>query len=67
MKRSSSCSGRNLSRLTQSDPAAHDPHEFMTIEELEHARPRFDIGFQISSFEDDGLGLYGDPLDPDAG
>jgi Caenorhabditis protein of unknown function, DUF268 len=39
--------------------------KFMTIEEWEHARPRFDIGFSISSFEHDGLGMYGDPLDPD--
>jgi hypothetical protein len=38
---------------------------FMTIEEWESARPRFDVGFSISSFEHDGLGMYGDPIDPD--
>jgi hypothetical protein len=27
-------------------------------------RPRFDAGISISSFEHDGLGKYGDPLDP---
>jgi hypothetical protein len=38
---------------------------FMTIAEWERDRPRFDVGFSISSFEHDGLGMYGDPLDPD--
>ena len=40
--------------------------EFMTIAEWERNRPHFDVGFSISSFEHDGLGMYGDPLDPDA-
>jgi hypothetical protein len=39
--------------------------EFMSIAEWERARPLFDIGFSISSFEHDGLGMYGDPIDPD--
>jgi hypothetical protein len=38
---------------------------FMTIDEWERDRPIFDVGFSISSFEHDGLGMYGDPLDPD--
>jgi hypothetical protein len=38
---------------------------FMTIAEWEEKRPRFDVGFSISSFEHDGLGMYGDPIDPD--
>jgi hypothetical protein len=38
---------------------------FMTIAEWERERPVFDIGFSISSFEHDGLGMYGDPIDPD--
>lgn len=38
---------------------------FMTIAEWDKERPRFDVGFSISSFEHDGLGMYGDPLDPD--
>jgi hypothetical protein len=37
----------------------------MTIDEWEQERPTFDVGFSISSFEHDGLGMYGDPLDPD--
>lgn len=42
-----------------------DRMSFMTIAEWERDRPIFDIGFSISSFEHDGLGMYGDPLDPD--
>jgi hypothetical protein len=42
-----------------------DRMKFMTIAEWEHDRPIFDVGFSISSFEHDGLGMYGDPLDPD--
>jgi Caenorhabditis protein of unknown function, DUF268 len=38
---------------------------FMTISDWERSRPVFDVGFSISSFEHDGLGMYGDPLDPD--
>jgi hypothetical protein len=38
---------------------------FMTIDERERERPTFVVGFSISSFEHDGLGMYGDPLDPD--
>jgi hypothetical protein len=38
---------------------------FMTIAEWEEKRPLFDVGFSISSFEHDGLGAYGDPIDPD--
>ena len=37
----------------------------MTVSEWENNRPRFDIAWSISSFEHDGLGMYGDPLDPD--
>jgi hypothetical protein len=32
---------------------------------MEARAPGFDVGFSISSFEHDGLGMYGDPLDPD--
>jgi hypothetical protein len=39
--------------------------EFMTTAEWELKRPQFDVGFSISSFEHDGLGRYGDPIDPD--
>lgn len=37
----------------------------MTTSEWEQARPTFDVAWSISSFEHDGLGMYGDPLDPD--
>lgn len=37
----------------------------MTIAEWEVARPTFDVAWSISSFEHDGLGMYGDPLDPE--
>lgn len=36
----------------------------MTVGEAEGVEP-FDVAFSISSFEHDGLGMYGDPLDPD--
>jgi len=42
-----------------------DRMSFMTIADWERCRPIFDMGFSISSFEHDGLGMYGDPLDPD--
>jgi hypothetical protein len=38
---------------------------FMTIDQWERDRPTFEVGFSISSFEHDGLGMYGDPIDPD--
>jgi hypothetical protein len=39
--------------------------EFMNIVEWEEKRERFEIGFSISSVQHDGLGMYGDPIDPD--
>ena len=36
----------------------------MTVEEYEHNPIKFDAAFSISSFEHDGLGRYGDPLNP---
>lgn len=36
-----------------------------TVAQWEHERPRFDYALSISSFEHDGLGAYGDPLDPE--
>lgn len=36
----------------------------MTVEEYEENRKRFDMAFSISSFEHDGLGRYGDPINP---
>jgi hypothetical protein len=38
----------------------------MTVAEYEAAPVVFDAAVSISSFEHDGLGQYGDPLDPDA-
>jgi hypothetical protein len=36
----------------------------MTVAEWDRDQPRFDAAWSISSFEHDGLGMYGDPLDP---
>ena len=48
-------------KITSDHPLikAVQPHEF-------DAHPRqFDVAFSISSFEHDGLGRYGDPINPD--
>jgi tetratricopeptide (TPR) repeat protein len=37
----------------------------MTVADWDREQPRFDVAWSISSFEHDGLGMYGDPLDPD--
>lgn len=37
----------------------------MTIAQWDAEQPTFDVAWSISSFEHDGLGMYGDPLDPD--
>jgi len=37
----------------------------MTIADWDREQPTFDVAWSISSFEHDGLGMYGDPLDPD--
>lgn len=42
----------------------HPNIKFMTPEEYEKNPRTFDIGISISSFEHDGLGRYGDPIDP---
>ena len=42
-----------------------DRIQTMTVDEWENERPRFDVAWSISSFEHDGLGMYGDPLDPE--
>lgn len=39
--------------------------KIMTIDECAKHRLRFDAAFSISSFEHDGLGRYGDALNPD--
>jgi Caenorhabditis protein of unknown function, DUF268 len=36
-----------------------------TVAQWERERPQFDYAISISSFEHDGLGAFGDPLDPD--
>ena len=36
----------------------------MTVAEWERDQPTFDVAWSISSFEHDGLGMYGDPIDP---
>ena len=37
----------------------------MTVDEYNQNPVKFDAVFSISSYEHDGLGRYGDPLDPD--
>lgn len=37
----------------------------MTIAQWDKEQPTFDVAWSISSFEHDGLGMYGDPLDPE--
>lgn len=37
----------------------------MTVADWDRSEPAFDVAWSISSFEHDGLGMYGDPLDPD--
>lgn len=39
--------------------------EFITVEEFKNNPKTFDCAFSISSFEHDGLGRYGDPINPD--
>lgn len=36
----------------------------MTVADWDREQPTFDVAWSISSFEHDGLGMYGDPLDP---
>lgn len=44
----------------------HPQMKTMTPAEYEKNPIEFDVGLSISSFEHDGLGRYGDPLNPDA-
>jgi SAM-dependent methyltransferase len=39
--------------------------DFITVEEFKSNPTTFDCAFSISSFEHDGLGRYGDPINPD--
>lgn len=40
--------------------------EAVTVDDFRRAPQTFDAAISVSSFEHDGLGRYGDPLDPDA-
>jgi hypothetical protein len=42
----------------------HPGITFMTVDEYKRQPKRFDAALSISSFEHDGLGRYGDPLNP---
>ena len=45
---------------------SHDPRlEVMTVTEYDEHPKKFDALVSISSFEHDGLGRYGDPINPD--
>jgi len=50
-------------KVSYQDPRirAMTPSEYWALGD---DRPRFDVALSISSFEHDGLGRYGDPLDP---
>jgi hypothetical protein len=43
----------------------HDAVHVVTHEELRGLSEKFDFAFSFSSFEHDGLGRYGDPINPD--
>lgn len=43
----------------------HPNLSIMTVDEYEKDKRKFDAILSISSFEHDGLGRYGDPIDPD--
>lgn len=51
----------DYNKIVSDDPRL----EFLTVEEYENAPRKFDAILSISSFEHDGLGRYGDPIDPD--
>ena len=44
---------------------AHDAVHTVTHDELRNLPVQFDFAISFSSFEHDGLGRYGDPIDPD--
>jgi len=44
----------------------HPDLKTMTVDEYKENPIKFDMGISFSSFEHDGLGRYGDPIDPDA-
>ena len=44
----------------------HQKMKNLTPKEYDKKPIQFDIGFSISSFEHDGLGRYGDPINPNA-
>lgn len=43
----------------------HDKVKVMGIDEFENTNIKIEAAFSISSYEHDGLGRYGDPLDPE--
>ncbi|KNC54696.1 uncharacterized protein AMSG_01547 [Thecamonas trahens ATCC 50062] len=63
------CIYYNASTCTTIDyhkPISKDSRlQTMTIDEWDAAPRRFDAAISVSSFEHDGLGRYGDPLNPD--
>ena len=48
-------------RIVSNDPRLNT----LTVDDFKRAPCRFDAALSISSFEHDGLGRYGDPVDPD--
>lgn len=43
----------------------HQNVEFITVSDFKKKPKKFNCGLSISSFEHDGLGRYGDPINPD--
>jgi hypothetical protein len=56
------CTTLEYNKIICEDPRLN----ILTVEEFKKKPLRFDAGFSISSIEHDGLGRYGDPLNPDA-
>jgi SAM-dependent methyltransferase len=64
------CLARNVKSCTTIEYWTVDSEDsrltYITPSQYDQNPRQFDAGISISSFEHDGLGRYGDPLDPDA-
>jgi hypothetical protein len=60
------CIGRNVSKCVVSEYSDRSlSHPLLQYIKPDEINEKFDYILSISSFENDGLGRYGDPLDPD--
>jgi len=55
------CTIVDYNKIISKDPRL----KTMTVSEYDKNPIKFDVGISISSFEHDGLGRYGDPIDPE--